>query len=890
MVVPEEAWKLWWKWYAGGPPLPRKTIAAGWYNPTWVVEVRLFRLKFVRSSDKTKEFPLSFSKTSTVGELSNKLCKRFKLDPANVRIWDWHGRSKIKLLTKMSETLDEAQIIHNQLLLIEEKDANGKFPDDFRTPSTGYSSSYGWSSSYCSRYNEPSEPGICGLQNLGNTCFMNSALQCLSNTAPLTNFFLSDAYKNDINRSNPLGTRGQLVEAYSSLLKEMWAGTMRSTPPRSFKYKLEEFAPQFSGYQQHDAQELLAFLLDGIHEDLNRVKQKPYVEIKEADGRSDTEVAEEAWEGHLARNDSVIVDMFQGQLKSTLVCPECSQVSITFDPFMYLSLPLPMKMTRLMIVTFVSRDPSRRPIKYGIDAPKHGSIKELRRAIAETVSVKPSDLVLADLYNSRFFKKYSDRESLDSIQDRDVTVAFELSPLPAEEEPNEVAAKKEKETEDADAVWGDSYYRNSYVKPEPKDGPIQVQILHRKEEVPHHSYVGYSGTYTRKVLFGHPFVLRIPNKITYAEFYKQALRQLEGFLKGLPDPLPRPMETTESQVHENKEEKQGLSPGASNTNQYTSGSEHTTEDQSSSSEEDEYNSYSKRSVKPVAPPESIDGRPLLFHLKVVDSFGANEQHELFGGKHGEETLTLRNDQTIALCWTKKGLDLYDDDKENDIEVHPSARPGERDNDESVSLDGCLNLFTQAEQLGPEDPWYCNKCKAFRQATKKFDLWKMPRVLVVHLKRFSYKNKYWREKLDTLVDFPLEELDLSSHVIGPFTTPPPVYELYGISNHYGSLLGGHYTAYAKNHRDNKWYNFDDSSVSQVQPEAVKTSAAYLLFYRLKEDSEDWRGILVSEAATTSHSTVAPFSNASNSSNPVRSDSDNAESDHSGDNSEDREMQD
>jgi len=58
---------------------------------------------------------------------------------------------------------------------------------------------------------------------------------------------------------------------------------------------------------------------------------------------------------------------------------------------------------------------------------------------------------------------------------------------------------------------------------------------------------------------------------------------------------------------------------------------------------------------------------------VVDSFGANEQHELFGGKHGEETLTLRNDQTIALCWTKKGLDLYDDDKENDIEVHPSAR-------------------------------------------------------------------------------------------------------------------------------------------------------------------------------------------------------------------------
>jgi hypothetical protein len=68
----------------------------------------------------------------------------------------------------------------------------------------------------------------------------------------------------------------------------------------------------------------------------------------------------------------------------------------------------------------------------------------------------------------------------------------------------------------------------------------------------------------------------------------------------------------------------------------------------------------------------------------------------------------------------------------------------------------------------------------------------------------------------------------------------VYELYAVSNHYGSLGGGHYTAYAKNHRENKWYKFDDSSVSSVQAESVKTSAAYVLFYRLKEDASEWRG--------------------------------------------------
>lgn len=117
------------------------------------------------------------------------------------------------------------------------------------------------------------------------------------------------------------------------------------------------------GYQQHDSQELLAFLLDGLHEDLNRVKKKPYAEMKEADGRPDEEVAKEAWALHKSRNDSIVVDWFQGQLKSTLVCPECNRISITFDPFMYLSLPLPMKLTRTIMVTFFSDDGSKIPVK-----------------------------------------------------------------------------------------------------------------------------------------------------------------------------------------------------------------------------------------------------------------------------------------------------------------------------------------------------------------------------------------------------------------------------------------------------------------------------------------------------------------------------------------------
>ncbi len=105
---------------------------------------------------------------------------------------------------------------------------------------------------------------------------MNSSLQCISHTDPLVQFFLTNKYKNDINADNPLGMKGEIAEEFASLVKELWDGAHSSVAPRNFKWKLERFAPQFAGYQQHDSQELLAFLLDGLHEDMNRIRVSKY--------------------------------------------------------------------------------------------------------------------------------------------------------------------------------------------------------------------------------------------------------------------------------------------------------------------------------------------------------------------------------------------------------------------------------------------------------------------------------------------------------------------------------------------------------------------------------------------------------------------------------------
>eukprot|EP01106_Pelomyxa_sp_JSP_P004982 TRINITY_DN1795_c0_g1_i2.p1 TRINITY_DN1795_c0_g1~~TRINITY_DN1795_c0_g1_i2.p1 ORF type:complete len:287 (+),score=89.62 TRINITY_DN1795_c0_g1_i2:96-863(+) len=149
---------------------------------------------------------------------------------------------------------------------------------------------------------------------------------------------------------------------------------------------------------------------------------------------------------------------------------------------------------------------------------------------------------------------------------------------------------------------------------------------------------------------------------------------------------------------------------------------------------------------------------------------------------------------------------------------------------AVTLQDCVNLFIASETLGPEDPWFCPVCKNSKQATKKFDLWKLPEVLIVHLKRFSY-GRYTRQKLDTIVDFPVDSLDLS-HFVPHITGPSPIYELYAISNHHGGLGGGHYTAYCRNKDDNKWYHFDDSSCAVAHADSIKGPAAYLLLYRRK----------------------------------------------------------
>ena len=186
----------------------------------------------------------------------------------------------------------------------------------------------------------PPAPGCVGLQNLGNSCFMNSIVQCMNQIDFLTRYFLKGDWKKEINRANPLGMEGMVASAYANLLADVWSNDYSALAPRTLRKIIGLFAPQFNNIHQHDSEEFYGFFLDGIHEDLNRVYDKPYVERLECVGMPDDKAALETWRRHLLRHDSVIVDNFQGMYRSHVTCPKCGRESVRFDVFSSLQLPL----------------------------------------------------------------------------------------------------------------------------------------------------------------------------------------------------------------------------------------------------------------------------------------------------------------------------------------------------------------------------------------------------------------------------------------------------------------------------------------------------------------------------------------------------------------------
>ncbi|KAG1670073.1 Ubiquitin carboxyl-terminal hydrolase 15 [Nymphon striatum] len=703
------------------------------------------------------------------GIIEEKMRQIFEIEASKVaRVLNRYATSSFEHLSDKESTALDIGLYQGQTLMLELQNENGTWPINIKKSTKSFTSLSHYNTSDYDCNGTSVQPGLCGLNNLGNTCFMNAALQCMSNTSSVTEYFLRDNYYEEINADNPLGMRGEIAKAFGELVKNLWSGRYSHVSPKNFKMQVGRFAPQFSGYSQHDTQELMAFLLDGLHEDLNRIKEKPYIAMKDSDNRPDDDVAKEAWNNYRQRNDSIIVDIFHGLLKSTLVCPECDKISVTFDPFCYLSLPLPVKKERQLEIYFISLDPMNKPLTvFKLTVPKAGSMTDLCKALSNYVDVPPEKLIVADIYNHQVHRIYYSHEAISHIKDRDKTFIYEV-PVSSVDHPE-----------------------------------ITCVPVHLRENLPKTGY-GYTPSYK---MFGQPFFVPVPRKnCTYDKLYSLILKQMSRYVAE-PD-------FQEEWWSDEESDKTNGDVDMSNGDSIDDDSD----SQDNNSVEGNINSKVNTKLK-----------HRLFTLHMVNSCGNVEIEVLHDD---DKPIKFSNHTFIAINWNLKAKEKFFNKKSaEEVEKHESV--SNRTKKQVMQLGECLDLFTTTEKLGTEDLWYCPSCKEHQQATKKFDLWSLPNVLVVHLKRFSY-NRYWRDKIDTLIEFPTQGLNMAKFLIKE-DHGPAVYDLIAVSNHFGGMGGGHYTAYAKNKEDGLWYYYDDTSVSSSNEENVVSKAAYVLFYQRRDAS-------------------------------------------------------
>ncbi|OJJ47293.1 hypothetical protein ASPZODRAFT_64832, partial [Penicilliopsis zonata CBS 506.65] len=752
--------------------------------------------------------------------------------------------------------------------------------------------------------------GCTGLSNLGNTCYMNSALQCVRSVEELTYYFLNNMHKKDLNPSNPLAHNGDFAKVYANLLHLIYDEAGQSSfAPRQLKNTIGRYGPAFSGYGQQDSQEFLLFLLDGLQEDLNRIQKKPYIEKPDSTDemvRNKTalrEFADKNWDIYKARNDSVITDLFAGMYKSTLVCPECDKVSIIFDPFNNLTLQIPIENLWSKEIFFFPLN--GKPVLVDVEIDKNASVKALKELIAKKVGSDAQRLVMAEIYKYKFYRMFDNTSSIAELQinTNDDIGIYELESVPTNYNPDKV--KK------SFSMYSFNSSQNEEVPSfkSPKADRLLVPIFHRAIRPK------ANNRFSQRSLFGAPLYTVISREEAYN--YDAILKKI---LAGVATMTTRDILHEDASGEENQEAAAATAAEDSDTvimNDDDAESADSKIKTSSVEGEDGLVDVSMQDASdvtdPTATPQKVESTGIfippalqnLFDVKIVKSAEVvplgfqsvdenkgymmmtsrlkakqpppgkqpkrermypNSTHQTSRNnsstdvsktqqqqqQQAEKGPLIRPGEGIVLDWNEKAYDaLFGGDARDpgslrggptwthvehlpDPELKARRDLRHRRKKRGVTLNECLDEFNKEEILSENDAWYCPRCKEHRRASKKFELWKTPDILVMHLKRFS-ASRGFRDKIDVLVDFPVEGLDMTGRVENPEEDKSLVYDLFAVDNHYGGLGGGHYTAFAKNFINDEWYEYNDSHVSKVSdPQRVVTPAAYLLFYRRRSE--------------------------------------------------------
>ncbi|XP_033982951.1 ubiquitin carboxyl-terminal hydrolase 43-like [Trematomus bernacchii] len=523
---------------------------------------------------------------------------------------------------------------------------------------------------------------------------------------------------------------------------------------------------------------------------------------------------------------SFVKEHFQAQYKSSLTCPHCMKQSNTFDPFLCISLPIPLRQTRWLCVVLVFSTKGQRYLRVGLAVPLFGSVATLRRMVADEGQISPDQVILTEVYSTGFHRSFFDEEDLTSIAENDVVYAFQAPPLYIRGGSARISGYHH-------SLPSSPYSSGPESQRLPSSGTLSSEFLNHGVPVKILLLVcNAAGTGQQAVRFGPPFLMREDRSVSWEQLQQSILSKLYYLM---------------------------------------------------------INGAQAQNIR------------VMFNVRVV---GGSVFHSYLSPQDGRPLHHPAVDRVLKLCgsggpphvkliieWEHRIKDcVFGNIQEEVVQQSESGRSQQNVHQFSCSLDECFQLYTKEEQLAPDDAWKCPHCQQLQQGTVKMNLWTLPDILILHLKRFRQVGDR-RNKLTTFVQFPLTGLDMTPHMVtrnhnNPHQsnpnhqsntnhqsnpnhqsntnhqsstnhqsnqhqqqglkpsrrsdpTPPDfLYDLYAVCNHHGGMHGGHYTAFCRNSVDGQWYSYDDSSAEAVPEAEVCTRGAYILFYQRRHTIPSW----------------------------------------------------
>ena len=634
--------------------------------------------------------------------------------------------------------------------------------------------------------NSKCKHGLTGSKNLGNTCYINSAIACLSNSIELTNYFLTKQYLNEINTKNKHGLKGKLVNEWYKLLHKYWEENKEEYSPENFISIMGIIDQRFSENEQQDSFEFLSILIDKIHEELNCKENKMYIEISsQLDDESNIECALRFWTNNLNRNDSIITDLFTGQFKSITKCPDCNSKIITYDTFNTLTLPIPdynFIMNNNCNVTF--RDTQI----YFI--PKFGLGDTILISFSLPINAKLSDV-------SNYLNKIDEFNSIYKVKSLDfMRVSDNLCKEILNNNMN--------------------YFNNN------NDFLFCCENDNSQCNIIIPFYFDYS-CFTRKcrIVSAYPRFLYVHKHMKYINFLKKIYYFIRKYIK---NPFDKDNDevflSTYNLYKKNQNSDKHLLFELLN-DEFRNIFENPVYNSKEFLKKLPFNLYLKNKKN------SIRLLPKDHNLLLFQSLIENNNNDI------SNIIKLINDEnrenkyTLNLClvdteFTKENIKL-------NKKITIQSKDYGNNNFEfsnTINLNDCFNYFMKEETLDEGNEWYCKFCQQSKLAKKTIELFYLPKLLIICLKRFSNKGRNLIKNTE-FVNFPINNMDLEKFVCGP-EKKISKYDLYAVCRHYGNCNLGHYTALCKNF--DKWYKYDDSKVTEMNDNNIVTNEAYVLFYR------------------------------------------------------------